>query len=230
MAIQEFGLIPPFLDVGCGQGDVSLWLARRGWAGKAIDYSPVAIEEARRSLLAFPEVTVSHQDLGTAQGQFATILVWDVLEHLEDDIEALRMLANLTQPGGHLVVSVPSNPSEWRWDDPFYGHFRRYTPADLSRKLDDAGYDIIALWDSTFPVFWILRRLYTRLKAEPSIKGSKAEQTKASSGVNAWNIPVVGPLLNYSWVLWEPLSFLQFHLFRRMVNQGHEVFAVARKR
>lgn len=230
MAIRDFALKPPFLDVGCGQGDVSLWLARRGWAGKAIDYSPTAISAARRSLLAFPDVAVSQEELRSAAGQFATILAWDVLEHIEDDREALRLLSNLTQPGGHLILSVPSNPSEWRWDDPFYGHHRRYTPEGLSEKLNDAGYDVLALWDSTFPVFWLLRRLYTRWKKAPSIEGSKTEQTKASSGVNAWNIPVLGTLLNRSWVLWEPISFLQFHLCRRQVKRGHEVFAVARKR
>jgi len=230
MAIRNHALQPPFLDVGCGQGGVSLWLARRGWNGKAIDYSPTAILEAQRVLQAFPGVAVSQEELGTTEGQFATILAWDVLEHIEDDRAALRCLADRSQSGGHLVLSVPSNPSEWRWDDPFYGHYRRYTPEDITQKLNEAGCEVIALWDSTFPVFWLLRRLFTRLKSPPPIEGSKVEQTKASSGVNAWNIPIVGTLLNHSWILWEPISFLQFHLCRRMVKRGHEIFVVARKR
>jgi SAM-dependent methyltransferase len=230
VAIREHALHSPFLDVGCGRGDVSLWLAQQGWEGRAIDYSDSAVEAAKRALQAYPNVIVALEELRTVSGHFSTVLAWDVLEHIEDDDDALRVLSEHTQPGGHLVLSVPSHPSEWRWDDVFYGHQRRYTPEGLTLQLNAVGYDVLALWDSTFPVFWLLRRLYTRWTSAPHIEGSSLEKTKVSSGVNAWKIPVIGALLNRSWVLWEPLSYIQFYLFRRMVNRGHEIFVIAQKR
>lgn len=228
-AIRQHALKGPFLDVGCGQGDVSLWLARRGWHGKAIDFSESAIDQASKRLADHPEVIVAYQNLDAECDTYETVLAWDVLEHIADDQAALNALSRTTQPGGHLVLSVPSHPSEWRWDDDFYGHIRRYTPEDLAQKLEAAGFEIVTLWDSTFPIFWAMRRVYTRLKQPPSEIGSPVDQTKASSGMNAWDVPVIGPLLNQLWVLWEPLSWLQFTLFRRMIHRGHELFVVACK-
>lgn len=228
-AIRQHALQGPFLDVGCGQGDVSLWLARRGWSGKAIDFSESAIGHAAKRLTDHPEVIVSCQDLDTESGTFETVLAWDVLEHVAQEQAALNALSQRTRPGGHLVLSVPSHPSEWRWDDDFYGHLRRYTPEDLTLKLEAAGFEILTIWDSTFPIFWAMRRAYTQLKQPPAELGSPMDQTKASSGVNAWHMPVIGPLLNESWVLWEPLSWLQFTFFRKMIHLGHELFVVARK-
>jgi SAM-dependent methyltransferase len=229
-AIRHHSLKGPFLDVGCGQGDVSLWLAKRGWSGKAIDFSESAIDQAAKRLTGHPKITVACQALDAECGTFETVLAWDVLEHVAEEQAALNALSQRTQAGGHLVLSVPSHPLEWRWDDDFYGHVRRYTPEDLTQKLEAAGFEILTIWDSTFPIFWAMRRAYTWVKNPPSELGSPVDQTKASSGISAWHLPVIGLLLNHSWVLWEPLSWLQFALFRKMIQHGHELFVVARKR
>jgi len=132
-------------------------------------------------------------------------------------------------PGGQLFIAVPSNPREWRWDDDFYGHFRRYTVTDLSEKLNDAGMEPKMFWDFTYPVFWIMRRLYTRMKSPGSVDGDKESSTKASSTVNAWDLPLFSKLLDSTAILWYPLHRLQFRFFRNATARGHEFFALARK-
>ena len=150
--IAQYGLHGPFLEVGCGKGDVSAHLARRhGWSGLAIDFSDAAIVEASQTLARHADVVVRRQALAEVRGSFACILAWDVLEHIEDDRGALRTLEALLAPGGQLLLAVPSNPREWRWDDDFYGHFRRYTVAELRAKLAEAGLQPQAFWDFTFP-------------------------------------------------------------------------------
>ena len=74
------------------------------------------------------------QPLSEVTGSWNTIILWDVLEHIDDDAAALRTIERLLRPGGRLLIAVPSNPREWRGDDDFYGHFRRYT----ARKPDSA--------------------------------------------------------------------------------------------
>ena len=220
----------PFLEVGCGKGDVSAHLARRhGWTGVAIDFSAAAVAQATRTLEPHPDVVVRRQALAEVRGSFACILVWDVLEHIEDDRGALRTIETLLAPGGQLLLAVPSNPREWRWDDEFYGHFRRYTVAELGDKLAEAGLQPQAFWDFTFPLYWAMRRAYTRVKAPAATSGDKAAATMASATVNAWDLPLLSGVLDRTALLWQPLNRLQFRFFRHATDRGHEVFALARK-
>lgn len=227
--IEQYGLAPPFLEIGCGKGDASAHLARKGWSGVAIDFSDTAVAHAQRTLAPYPGVTVRRQTLGETTGTFATILLWDVLEHIDDDRAALHDIAKLLTPGGQLLIAVPSNPREWRWDDDFYGHFRRYTVEELAAKLAEAGMESQAFWDFTFPVFWALRRAYTRVKRPPALSGDKEAATRASATVSAWELPLVSRILDGSALLWRPLHPLQFKLFRNATARGHEFFALARK-
>jgi SAM-dependent methyltransferase len=227
--IEQHGLHGPFLEIGCGRGDVSAHLAAKGWAGLAIDYSDAAIAQATGNLSRFADVEIRKQPLSEVTGKFNCILMWDVLEHMEDDRSALRTIAGLLEPGGQLLLAVPSNPREWRWDDDFYGHWRRYTVADLTEKLTQAGMQAQVFWDFTYPVFWMMRRMYTRLKRGAEVAGDKEASTKASATVNAWEIPMISRLLDSTAVLWYPIHRIQFRLFRNATARGHEFFALARK-
>lgn len=228
--VAAYGMRGPFLEIGCGKGDVSAHLARRhGWSGVAIDFSEAAIAEARRTLHAHPGIVVQRQALEDVRGSFASILLWDVLEHIEDDRGALRTIAALLAPGGQLLLAVPSNPREWRWDDDFYGHFRRYTEAELRAKLAEAGLQPQVFWDFTFPLYWAMRRVYTRVKTPPALHHDQARATKASATVNAWDLPLLSGVLDGTALLWRPLNRLQFRWFRHATDRGHEFFALARK-
>ncbi|MBK6806021.1 MAG: methyltransferase domain-containing protein [Betaproteobacteria bacterium] len=83
--VETQRLEPPFLDVGCGAGDVAGHLARRGWRGTAIDASPAAIGRAR--LRRIRASTSPRAPRGTRRRR--AVLMWDVLEHLDDDRAAL---------------------------------------------------------------------------------------------------------------------------------------------
>jgi SAM-dependent methyltransferase len=227
--IEQYGLEEPFLEIGCGRGDVSAHLARRDWRGMAIDFSDTAIREARSTLAPYPGVVVRKQALAEVTGTWNTIVLWDVLEHIDDDAGALRTIERLLKPGGRLLIAVPSNPREWRWDDDFYGHYRRYTVDDLSRRLKGAGLAPAAFWDFTYPVFWAMRRVYTRLKNVAPPAADKETSTKASATHNAWDVPFVSRILDRTGALWSPIYWLQFHMFRNATAKGHEFFALATK-
>ena len=227
--IERYGLHGPFLEIGCGRGDVSAYLANKGWQGAAIDYSEAAVAQASANLRQYPQISVAKRSLGEVTGAFDCIIMWDVLEHMEDDRGALRMVERLLRPGGQLLLAVPSNPREWRWDDDFYGHFRRYTVVDMTEKLTQAGLAPQVFWDFTFPLFWLMRRMYTRIKSGASAAPDKEASTKASSTVNAWELPLISRLLDRTAVLWYPIHRLQFRLFRNATDRGHEFFVLARK-
>ncbi len=227
--IADYNLSAPFLDLGCGVGDLSKYLAEKGWQGTALDSSGVAIERTQKTLAGFPNVKVYKKPLFEESGFYRTILLWDVLEHISDDESVLRKISSLLLPGGYVLIAVPSNPKEWRWDDDFYGHFRRYTEEDLRKKIINAGLSPVSCFDFTFPIFWIMRRMYTKWK-KPSIgKEDKNEKTGKSSTVNAWDIPFVSGFFNRPNFFWNLIYRIQFKFFKNMIKNGHEMFVLARK-
>jgi len=68
-----------------------------------------------------------------------TVLAINVLEHIEDDAEALRRMAALTAPGGRVVIWVPGYQQLYGEFDRAVGHVRRYTPATLRDAFERAG-------------------------------------------------------------------------------------------
>lgn len=195
--IVRYNLTSPFLDVGCGIGDLSSYVASKGWHGKAIDFSDIAIEKAKLNLVLFPQVEIEKKSLFDENGNFKTIFIWDVIEHIGNDDVALEKISSLLIPNGHLLISVPSNPNEWRWDDDFYGHYRRYTVKEMRTKITNAGLKPLVFWDFTYPIFWAMRRIYTRLKSAPKDIGSDEDiKTRASSALDAWDIPVISSIFD----------------------------------
>jgi SAM-dependent methyltransferase len=230
--IDQYELTWPFLDVGCGTADVSRHLALKGWQGKAIDFSDIAIEKARENLAAFrSSIELEKKSLFRETGTFKTIFFMDVLEHIEDDIAALNKLYSLLAMDGHLVISTISNPKEWRWDDDLYGHYRRYTIEEIKRKLIDARLEPLVCWDFTYPVFWIMRRVYTSLKSFPgNIEPNKHVRSMASSAYNAWDMPPCSIFLSRKFILWDLVYKIQFKYFKNKLSNGHEMIILAKKR
>ncbi|HUF66012.1 MAG TPA: class I SAM-dependent methyltransferase [Gemmatimonadaceae bacterium] len=72
-----------------------------------------------------------------------TAVALNVVEHVEDDVGALRQLGEVVGPRGHIVVLVPALPSIYGSLDEELGHFRRYTRQSLSNAFGDAGLDVV---------------------------------------------------------------------------------------
>lgn len=228
--IKKYKLGPPFLDVGCGVGDLSRNLAEKGWRGKAIDVSEEAVKKAKQNLFQFPQIRVEKKSLFGENNKFKTIFLCDVLEHLENDKLALNKISSLLFSGGFLFITVPSNLREWRWDDDFYGHVRRYSIEDIKEKIKKSGLKLLVIYDYTFPFFWIMRRFYTWVKPIPKTKEkNKRAKTKISSVTNAWTIPILSRLINKPSFFWRIIFNIQFCFFKERVKNGYDMLVLARK-
>ena len=102
-------------EVGCGEGELSIRLARRGISMRGTDAFPQVLAEARRRAEAagveidFEATPVEELD---PEGHAAELIVCcEVLEHLADPERALDVLAGLARPW--LIASVPREPL-WR--------------------------------------------------------------------------------------------------------------------
>ncbi|HVA04447.1 MAG TPA: methyltransferase domain-containing protein [Acidimicrobiales bacterium] len=71
-------------------------------------------------------------------------MMFNVLEHIEDDVAALRAIASAVGAGGRLAVFVPAFPSIFGSMDRAVGHVRRYRRRELVAKMEAADFNVVA--------------------------------------------------------------------------------------
>ncbi|PCD02343.1 SAM-dependent methyltransferase [Sphingomonas spermidinifaciens] len=128
------------LEIGCGTGHNLPMLARFGEVD-AIEIDPAARAFAAERLgKPVGEAPLPALN-GVARGAYDLVAVLDVVEHVEDDVAALRGMAEVLKPGGAILVTVPAHPWMWSAHDTVNHHHRRYSKATLGKAIRDAGLD-----------------------------------------------------------------------------------------
>lgn len=161
------------LEVGCGNGNFTELLAQTGAHLTAIDVNETYVNAAVNRLQARPNVEIlvadatqiawarsswarlpwAQQDSSETKSSeaksFDTIILLDVLEHIEEDVKLLHHLSHGLRSGGRLIIKVPA--LDWLYSpmDQAIGHYRRYTRKTLSETLRQAGCS-----DFSEPIVW----------------------------------------------------------------------------
>lgn len=103
------------LEIGCGEGELSIRLAQKGWLAEGCDIAPDAVAEAvhraSRAGVNIPFSECAIQDASSRFKPVSLVVCCEVLEHLDDPRDGLRVLAQLST--GYVLVSVPREPL-WR--------------------------------------------------------------------------------------------------------------------
>lgn len=136
---------PRLLEVGCGIGTYTQHFARQGLAVTAVDVDRGFVEIAETRFAGLSNVEVRLEDATVDNGGeelWNSVVMLDVLEHLDNDDAVLRGLARRLVPQGQLVVKVPAH--EWLRGslDDAVGHYRRYSRRSLQAVFDAAGFEI----------------------------------------------------------------------------------------
>lgn len=88
--------------------------------------------------------------------------LFDVLEHIKDDVSFLHEIHRSLKKEGRLFLTVPAYQTLLSSFDQRVGHFRRYNQKSLSKKLEKAGFEIeyFSYMFYLLPVpVWIIRKL-----------------------------------------------------------------------
>jgi SAM-dependent methyltransferase len=176
-------------DIGGGNGFVSLGLANAGFDVTLLEPgSAGAFNAKKRGLKNVICATTDTAKL--KQHSLPAVGLFDVIEHIEDDLAFLQLIRNLMKKGGRLYATVPSYSFLWSEKDVLAGHFRRYNLEDISKVLESAGFQVeFSSYIFRFlpvPIF-LFRTLPYKMglsKAERNAKSASRDHA-AKSGVMA---------------------------------------------
>jgi SAM-dependent methyltransferase len=144
------------LEVGCGQGALGVRLAQRfSYLGVEPDAASFAVAQRRIAEIGRGEVrNIAVADLGAET--FDMVCAFEVLEHIEDDVAAVREWSKRLRHNGWLVLSVPAYQHRFGPADELVGHFRRYDPDALTELLRANGFSEIEVYHYGAPLGYLL--------------------------------------------------------------------------
>jgi SAM-dependent methyltransferase len=130
-----------FLEIGCGTGFV-LSAMSKSFPLLKLFGSELYAEGLAFAQQRVPQATLLQLDATAMphESEFDVIGAFDVLEHIEDDVEVLCQIKKALRSGGTLIMTVPQHQFLWSRSDEFAHHFRRYEAGDLINKLRQAGF------------------------------------------------------------------------------------------
>jgi glycosyltransferase involved in cell wall biosynthesis len=159
------------LEIGAGIGNLSRHLARRRERYCATDIDDEALARLRVRLAHRPNLEIRRCDVASAADfegldqSVDTVVCLNVIEHVEDDLAALRNVRRALTPGGCALVLVPEGMSVYGSYDKALGHFRRYSEEQLTQRMREAGFTVekvIAFNRPTRPGWWFNGRVLHR--------------------------------------------------------------------
>jgi SAM-dependent methyltransferase len=172
-----------FFEIGCGTGFVLKGIR------DALPHLRLAGSEVFADGLVFARERLPGVDLYQMDArqipfecEFDIIGAFDVLEHIAEDDVVLSQMFRATKPSGGLLVTVPQHRFLWSASDQYAMHQRRYNRAELSRKVERAGFQVERI--TSFISLLLPLMIWSRM------------QRKRDQNVSPWRELEISPALN----------------------------------
>ncbi|WP_341915038.1 class I SAM-dependent methyltransferase [Polaromonas sp. YR568] len=147
------------LDIGCGSGLMLCALADVGQTF-GMDMSDEAINFSKEIFKGQVEKGFLPDQVPYPENFFHLITALDVIEHVDEDVNALRAMRSRLTANGKAIITVPAYMFLWSAFDEMNEHKRRYTLTELKTKLMQAGFTIekISYFNTIlFPIVFLVR-------------------------------------------------------------------------
>ena len=192
------------VDIGCGRGFVAAALERAGLIVSGVDMHVSALTRARTRMRG--AVLASTATTLPLFADFDLAALFDVIEHVDDDVAILEQARQVLLPGGHVVVTVPAGPNLWTAYDELIGHKRRYDRATLVAALEDAHFTVRHV--SYFNAAVVLAGMWQRQTHGADRAADRTAIVRRALKVppgplNAllrWSVMAEGPFRRFSWL------------------------------
>jgi 2-polyprenyl-3-methyl-5-hydroxy-6-metoxy-1,4-benzoquinol methylase len=134
------------LEIGAGLGQISTMLVKDGRSVTSLEPDPKLCKQLEIStqslgVRSFPSTlneALSSNQISIDE-KFDSVVIINVLEHIENDIQELQIAKDVLNPDGKIIIFVPAMPSLYGSMDAISGHFRRYRRSELEAVIRAAG-------------------------------------------------------------------------------------------
>jgi len=195
------------MEVGCSSGyllqDIRRALPEASLIG--VDYVRGPLEALAGSMPTVPILQFDLTRCPLPDACIDAVVLLNVLEHIEDDVSAIRQLSRILKPGGVAVIEIPAGPGLFDVYDKQLMHFRRYRRKDAVSLFQNAGFQVVKsshLGFSVYPGFWAVKKK-NRLFA----KDQHAAEVVAKDIKSSGSSKLLSSLLNLELKLGEKVSF-----------------------
>jgi ubiquinone/menaquinone biosynthesis C-methylase UbiE len=179
------------LEVGCGTGFVLSGIAQ-SFPGARLVGSEIFTAGLVFAAQRMPEVELLQADARRLPfaDEFEIVSALDVIEHVKEDDLVLSNLYRAVKPGGGCLITVPQHRWLWSSVDDAACHERRYAVADLHRKIESAGFRILA--STSFVTLLLPVMLLSRLLNRCLARSAGVDELQLNPVTNAFLQAIMG--------------------------------------
>ncbi|WP_375570102.1 class I SAM-dependent methyltransferase [Seohaeicola saemankumensis] len=175
------------LDVGCGTGDFMRELS--GTRGLSLTGSEIYLAGLRFARKRLPSLDFVQYDVteGSLDLKFDIITAFDVLEHVERDLDGMRNIRAMLSENGVFILSVPQHAFLWSTLDELVHHKRRYSRSLMLEKLRDAGFQPVRVTSYVFTLFplMLLSRLFDKVNRRRTDRAHDGQNADAGQEIES---------------------------------------------
>lgn len=218
-----------FIEMGAGTGHMTRIFLERNFTGSSHDLGADSRQMMRKNLAYAGDRMAVVEDLSELPtAGFDYLFAFEVLEHIQRDLDVLREWMQYLKPGGRILVSVPAHKKKFGKSDEVVGHVRRYEKAELSALLCSAGVDDIRIVNYGFPITELTRRLSNRMiRNDHSHENLTSEQRSIRSAQGKPRI-IKQTLSLISDKLVVPFCIVQRWFYNRDLGDGYVACGIKR--
>jgi len=141
-AVKMYSRNEVFFDIGGGNGFIAKGLEENNIESVLVEPGiQGAVNAKKRGLTNI--ICSTLEDAGIKPNYCKALGLFDVVEHIKDDNQFLKVINSIIADKGLVYLTVPAYKILWSKEDTDAGHFRRYTIEQISNVLKEEGFEIV---------------------------------------------------------------------------------------